>query len=299
MSDPQDAELVQQQEEEEEGEEDRSHHAAGLSPSPSSQRASRAARSSRARKKWRRRIASDRDVGLATLAYVYRSSRYGVPILVLSFLLLASQLAIAAILAVNQSDEYIRSDLGWCPGGGGSNDGRYRASDSQRALAFFIGLLYVVKLGSKALAEKPDRVLGLEAPLNKATHSPYQWFVCADRFMDVAFEPLVYVLNLFVVSRTTRELDMVLNAVALEFILMLDNEFKDYLLENFDVTDEMLDKVIEAESRSPPRGFDCHQAFIHLFTLALLLVLGLCLAFTLVVTVWFIFCKLSFDIQHI
>jgi hypothetical protein len=117
--------------------------------------------------------------------------------------------------------------------------------------------------------------------------------------MDVAFEPLVYVLNLFVVSRTTRELDMVLNAVALEFILMLDNEFKDYLLENFDVTDEMLDKVIEAESRSPPRGFDCHQAFIHLFTLALLLVLGLCLAFTLVVTVWFIFCKLSFDIQDL
>jgi hypothetical protein len=282
INDPKDDELLEQEEE------DRNRVSSSLSPS---QRGLRG----RARKKWRKRIASDRDVGLATLAYIYRSSRYGTPILVLSFLLLASQLAIAVILAINQSDEYIRSELGWCPGG----TSRYQASDSQKALAFFIGVLYVVKLGSKALAEKPDLVFGMEAPLSKATHCPYQWFVCADRFMDVAFEPLVYVLNLFIISRTARELDMVLNAVALEFILMLDNEFKDYLLENFDVTDAMLDKVIEAESRNPPRGFDCHQAFIHLYTLALLLVLGLCLAFTLVVTVWFIFCKLSFDSQDL
>ena len=246
-----------------------------------------------ARQLWRKRITSHRDVGLATLAYIYicKSRRFGAAVTVLAFLLLASQLAIAVILAINQADEYILADLGWCPGS------RYTPSDSQKSLAFFIGVLYIVKLGTKALAEIKD--LNSESPLNTVSHCPYQLFVCMDHFMDVAFEPLVYVLNLFVVSRTSKELDMVLNAVALEFILKLDNEFKAMLLENFSITDDMLDKVREAEIRAAPDGCDYHQAFINLFTFALLLVLGLCFVFTLVVTVWFIPCKFALDNQEL
>lgn len=244
-----------------------------------------------ARVLWKKRITRDRDFGLATLGYLYSGIELGWVLSVLCFLLLSAQLAIAVILAVNQVDEYVSDGLGFCPGN------RFKASQSQKVLAFFIGVIYIVKLGFKTLREilcynKDTDTTG--TPLNMASKFPFQLFVCVDRFMDVVFEPLVYVLNLFVVSKATKELDMVLNTVALEFLLRLDNEFKTMILNTFAITDGIVDKARKAETRSE-KDCDVHKGFVDLFALSLILVLLTCFLFTLVVTVWFIPCKFSLE----
>jgi hypothetical protein len=238
----------------------------------------------------RGRITRDRDFGLATLGYLYTQIWHGWVLAVLCFILLAAQLAIAVILAINQVDEYVGDDLGLCPGS------LFRASRSQQVLAFFIGGIYIVKLGFKVLREVVYRTT--DTPLNMASAFPFQLFVCVDRLMDVAFEPLVYVLNLFVVSKTTKELDMVLNTVALEFLLRLDNEFKAMILDTFAITDGIADKAIDAETRLV-ENCDVHQRLVDLFAFTLLLVLLACFLFTVVVTFWFIPCKFSLESQNL
>eukprot|EP00961_Rhodomonas_salina_P037697 506871-Rhodomonas_salina.1 len=54
--------------------------------------------------------------------------------------------------------------------------------------------------------------------------------VGVDNFMDFVYEPLVYMLNLWLVFITDDEVDMVLNALAMEFILKVDNQLKGDLL---------------------------------------------------------------------
>ena len=51
-------------------------------------------------------------------------------------------------------------------------------------------------------------------------------FGCVDNLMAVAYEQSVYLLNLWLVYRAPTPLDMVLNSLAMEFVLKLDDEFK-------------------------------------------------------------------------
>ena len=52
-------------------------------------------------------------------------------------------------------------------------------------------------------------------------------YAMADHIMmQGLFEALVYVFNLYLVFKTSEPLEMVLNMLALEFMVKIDNEFK-------------------------------------------------------------------------
>lgn len=195
----------------------------------------------------------------------------------------------AVILSVSQLTIHARQyDFASCPD---------TATPSQRALAFFIGLLYIVKIGFRLVEEYTD-TKKKNGGLGGSFKCFYQAFVCVDRAMDVVFEPLVYLLNMFVIFRTVNELDMVLNAVALEFILLLDDEFKDACVGAFQLSDAVVDKATAAEARLTGEDIlccdrDCHEICITFFAWLLRVILVCCFLFAAFMTFYFIPCKLG------
>lgn len=70
-------------------------------------------------------------------------------------------------------------------------------------------------------------------PSDSESRGAIRLYISMDRCMNLVYESLVYLLNLWIVFVTHEPLDMVLNALALEFILQLDNEIKPMYLKAF------------------------------------------------------------------
>jgi hypothetical protein len=97
------------------------------------------------------------------------------------------------------------------------------ADGISKAVAFTIGCMYHVRIvfmfGSKS--SEPF------AEVKRGSDSVWlTWALFLDGFMNTTCELFVYGMNLFIVFVTPDPLDMVLNALAFEFILQLDDGVK-------------------------------------------------------------------------
>jgi hypothetical protein len=121
-----------------------------------------------------------------------------------------------------------------------------------------------------------------------------RFYLLPDPFMNMMYETLVYLLNLWLVFVTKKPLNMVLNALAMEFILRLDNEMKGIVLAVFPPHREPYRK-----SWNTDRTFhdDMAQYWWKVLTLVDLLVLNLtllCLVLFLFATMIYIpLCKIG------
>lgn len=130
----------------------------------------------------------------------------------LLFLVVVAQLMIPVLLLMYSIEN---SDVvSFCPS---------TADGISRAVAFALGCIYQVRiillLGSKQC--EPVAVKGGKSTLL------LQSFLLFDSFMDIIYELGVYFINLWIVFVTSDPLDMVLNALALEFVLLLDDVAKE------------------------------------------------------------------------
>jgi len=87
--------------------------------------------------------------------------------------------------------------------------------------------------------------------------SPLIWTSVFDIIgMQVIYENLVYLLNLWLVFQTESPLDMILNAVALEFVTTLDTEFKGRFFELFPSINDQL-TVLNKQEKARGNLFNC------------------------------------------
>jgi hypothetical protein len=100
----------------------------------------------------------------------------------------------------------------------------------ERAVAFFIGIAYLAKL--TFLAVSRTDAAGVENPVceRNNTSGDLAFWYSLDRFMNFAYQSLVYLINLWIVFLLPDVLDMVLNALAIEYILVLDDQLKKIFL---------------------------------------------------------------------
>jgi hypothetical protein len=133
---------------------------------------------------------------------------------ILPILLLSSQWMIPLGMGLSQWREYKE---GWCPA---------TATLTNRFLIFAIAVMYfcrsVLIFGDKyvAFAGKNKKTKALmRSKLSEWGH--------IDDIMDISYEGILYVMNLWLVFIATSPLDIVLNSLAMEFVMQLDNEFKE------------------------------------------------------------------------
>jgi len=94
-------------------------------------------------------------------------------------------------------------------------------------------------MGNKIMGDTSDHHLPLRREWEEP--GPLLFYVFADRFMDLAYEGAVYILNLWLVfSETSDPIDMIWNSLALEFILQFDDEIKDLYLRVYPVTEDVV-----------------------------------------------------------
>lgn len=150
-------------------------------------------------------------------------------------LVIVVQLVIPIFVFVDKERDY---DEGTCP---------KTADNANRALAFFVGAIYLTKLtflfvrklqeGGNAAPLKEDRKGGI-----------LQLYVECDRFMNIVYESVVYLLNMWIVFITPEALDMVLNSLAMEFILQLDDEVKTIYIKIFPPGDKAVQAYMDANN---------------------------------------------------
>lgn len=174
------------------------------------------------KEEWQDFLESHSNVGLATMMYMQMQSQDNTTPLMISLirlkvcyllvLVIVAQLMIPVLLVMYSVDN---SEVeSFCPNSAGG---------IPRAVAFALGCIYQVRiillLGSKpsqtAEPEKDKRTLRLQLSLH------------FDSFMNFIYELCVYFINLWIVFVTSDPLNMVLNALALEFVLQLDDIAKE------------------------------------------------------------------------
>ena len=133
---------------------------------------------------------------------------------VLPILLLSSQWMIPAGMFISQWQEY---KAGICPG---------TASTTNRFLIFAIAVMYfcrsVLIFGDKYVA-----FAGKNKKIKALMRSKLAEWGHIDDIMDISYEGILYIMNLWLVFIATSPLDIVLNSLAMEFVMQLDNEFKE------------------------------------------------------------------------
>ena len=185
------------------------------------------------------------DIGIFTIACLYNESDVGffnIHGKSMLFLILIVQLVVPSLVFDSQYSVYLeRYGDDCCPA---------TAERSTKVLGFFIGALYVAK-GTFLLTHKMTRpgetntlkygCIGKPNPAGKLC-----LYVMVDRFMHIVYEFLVYLLNLWIVYIAEEPLDMVLNALAMEFILQLDDEVKGLYMEIYPPTETTIQKYKDA-----------------------------------------------------
>jgi hypothetical protein len=148
------------------------------------------------------------------------------------------------------SYEITQYDKGLCP-----NDSVWQ----KKAIMFAVSLVYFVR--SFFLWDNlTDRTR-----LNRMTPSIDFW-VMLDTFQEYGFNLFVYLANLWIIFSTDEVIEMILNSLAMEFLMDLDNEFEEMyfhflpevaedIYDNFFLTFE--DNKKKLEKRNKSCGFKC------------------------------------------
>jgi hypothetical protein len=173
------------------------------------------------KEEWQDFLQSRSNVGLMTIMYMQMQSHDNPSLMIslirlkvcyLLLLVIVAQLMIPVLLLMYSVDN---SEIEiFCPS---SADG------ISRAVAFALGCIYQVRI-MLLLGSKPSE--SAEAKEGKATLR-LQLSLLFDSFMNFIYELCVYFINLWIVFVTSDPLNMVLNALALEFVLQLDDVAKE------------------------------------------------------------------------
>ena len=105
--------------------------------------------------------------------------------------------------------------------------------------------------------------------------------------MQIIYECGVYLLNLWLVFQTESPLDMILNAVALEFVTTLDSEYKSRF---FEIWPEVNDHITAINNQEVERGkgYYCYIGSLACASLFIMLLMFPALLFMMV---WGPLCK--------
>jgi len=159
------------------------------------------------------------------------------PLRVLPLLVLLAQIIIPLALVAHT---YSKSEGGWCPGS---------AETSMKALMFGVSLVYAYR-GAVTFAVKyasftsytmvgSDFLGPLFRNRLKKRHdhlvifSKLNNYGQVDDFMDISYEAMISMLNLWLVFLAREPQDVVLNSLAMEFVAKLDDEFKEFYMGHF------------------------------------------------------------------
>jgi len=222
---------------------------------------------------WMEYIENHPDIGVITLAYMHQSHDSALLTFLVRFLmvsLILVQLIIPILVLKSEASQYYSDEEGlplYCPS---------TADALTRTLSITIGIIYLGKLTFICLQKLLDS--DNSPVLIESEHGgKIQLAIAADRFMHLAFEPAIYFLNLWLVYITPEPLDMVLNALAMEFILQLDDELKPVYLSVFE-PDVKLYKEENNESGSRKIGPREYVAVVLLSVISLWSMIFLCAA---------------------
>ena len=223
---------------------------------------------------------NDEGIGLCTIAYAYKpSSPCGYVLKLLPLLLLIVQVTSPFIIFVPQLEKYrentalIRAERhetamfeasllvnssntttddlvieyydSLCPGG---------AAFNQKLTMLLITFIYFVRISMNA----SYLAVNVGKENNVEDESDIAWVGLFDLLgMQVIYENLVYLLNLWLVFQTESPLDMILNAVALEFVTTLDTEFKGRFFDMFPAINGQLTEL-NNQKTARGKGYACY-----------------------------------------
>ena len=224
--------------------------------------------------------ANDEGVGLATIAFAYKPTNpCGYVLKLLPLLLVIVQVTSPFIIFVPQLEKYrentalIRAERhetamfeasllvnssntttddlvieyydSLCPGG---------AAFNQKLTMLLITFIYFVRISMNA----SYLAVNVGKENNVEDESAIAWVGLFDLLgMQVIYENLVYLLNLWLVFQTESPLEnMILNAVALEFVTTLDTEFKGRFFELFPSINDQL-TVLNKQEKARGNLFNC------------------------------------------
>ena len=223
---------------------------------------------------------NDEGIGLCTIAYAYKpSSPCGYVLKLLPLLLLIVQVTSPFIIFVPQLEKYrentalIRAERhetamfeasllvnssntttddlvieyydSLCPGG---------AAFNQKLTMLLITFIYFVRISMNA----SYLAVNVGKENNVEDESSIAWVGLFDLLgMQVIYENLVYLLNLWLVFQTESPLDMILNAVALEFVTTLDTEFKGRFFDMFPAINGQLTEL-NNQKTARGKGYACY-----------------------------------------
>jgi len=173
--------------------------------------------------------------------------------LVLSMIIIV-QLTIPSVLFAISIGNY---NEGVCPNTG---------TLASRILVSMIGILYFTrtflffsdKFSDYAVVGKE---IGLpnDCELNK--------YLQLDDFMQITYEGCVYLVNLFIIYISNDPMDIVLNSLAMEFVLKLDDEIKEVYFKKFDKISEYVRDNNMLEEDWKPSESCCLECAILTWTL--------------------------------
>ena len=170
------------------------------------------------------------------------------------------QRIVPIVILTIKADEYADNDYDGCPKG---------ANPNSRILMSCVSIIYVIKITFLMFAKYSTVESSLVLESDAKGLMPY---VVGDLFMNLTYESLVYLINLFVVFLETNELNIVLSALALEFISRLDDELKTLYFDFYPPNVEMLNAYINANNIPLAKGwckvfycFLCINKFVFYF----------------------------------
>ncbi|KAI2502778.1 hypothetical protein MHU86_11682 [Fragilaria crotonensis] len=188
--------------------------------------------------KWQEFMKSHSDIGMLTIMLMHNKENLWNYLFVwcLLTLVLVAQLMLPILLLLYAQQTY--SIPSFCPNSAGT---------LPRVVAFAIGCIYLVRISFLLKSKTSEHYVTLRAgPFRSYANSFSEHFMrwseggvhfinnldvvlalYLDHFMDVWYEVFVYGINLFIVFATPDPLDMVLNSLAFEFILQLDDVVKE------------------------------------------------------------------------
>jgi len=134
--------------------------------------------------------------------------------------ILVAQVVMTALLAANA---YGSHSTGWCP---------RTASASPKVVISAISVLYFVRVTSNFIfctscLNPLDQREGIK---RAGCNSWLLMLMSIDELFSLTFDSAVYLTNMFIVFESDSVKDMVLNALAAEFLTAIDDEFKDRCL---------------------------------------------------------------------
>ncbi|KAI2502794.1 hypothetical protein MHU86_11698 [Fragilaria crotonensis] len=162
-------------------------------------------------KKWQKFMKNQSDIGMLTIFFMHNKKNWlkTVWVRILLLLVLIAQVMLPIVLLLYAKDTYKLPN--GCP---------MSADVIQLLVAIAIGCIYLVRITFSLKSKKRERY---------GSTQTFRWLRVAlflDGVMNTPYELFMYGINLFIVFVTPDPLNMVLNALAFEFILQLDDGVK-------------------------------------------------------------------------